>query len=199
VGKRSGSYPRVRADGAGKGVVSRAGGALLTATIRAAGLDADPHSPWQRGTRMTTVLMPLNRRMSQIITTHADLIEEDHMPAELIALCAHVESYGALQARWEAGRFERYLPHILFPDVVIEYALRHFNRLKSEQARLLGRRAVLSWRTSSQRCLLGWGLGRSSGRSTRMTTSGMPSSTRPASSWGRNRHGSAAPPRDQVA
>jgi hypothetical protein len=36
VGKRSGLYPRVRVDGAGKGVVSWAGGALLTATIRAA-------------------------------------------------------------------------------------------------------------------------------------------------------------------
>jgi hypothetical protein len=91
---------------------------------------------------MTTVLMPLNRRMSQIVTTHADLIEEDHMPAELIALCAHVESYGGLLARWEADRFDRYLPHILFPDVVIEYSLRHFNQLKAKQAQLLGRRGL---------------------------------------------------------
>jgi len=89
---------------------------------------------------MTTVFMPLNRRMSQIVTTHADLIEEGHMPPELIALCAHVESYGALQARWEAGNFERFIPHILFPEVVIDYAISHFNTLKSEQARLLGRR-----------------------------------------------------------
>lgn len=89
---------------------------------------------------MTTVFMPLNRRMSDIVTTHADLIEEGLMPPELIALCAHVESYGALQARWETGNFERYLPHILFPEVVIDYAIGHFNALKSEQARLLGRR-----------------------------------------------------------
>ena len=40
VGKRSGLHPRVRVDGAGKGGISRAGGALLTATIRASGPDA---------------------------------------------------------------------------------------------------------------------------------------------------------------
>jgi hypothetical protein len=39
VGKRSGFYPRVRVDGAGRGVVSQAGGSLLTATIGASGLD----------------------------------------------------------------------------------------------------------------------------------------------------------------
>jgi hypothetical protein len=44
-------YPRVRVDGAGKGVVSRAGGALLTATIRASGLDAALPAvlaPWRK-------------------------------------------------------------------------------------------------------------------------------------------------------
>jgi Transposase DDE domain group 1 len=40
VGKGSGLYPRVRVDGAGKGVVSQAGGSLLTAMIRVSGVDA---------------------------------------------------------------------------------------------------------------------------------------------------------------
>ena len=40
VGKRSGLYPRIQVNGAGNGVVTQAGGALLTATIRALGLDA---------------------------------------------------------------------------------------------------------------------------------------------------------------
>jgi hypothetical protein len=35
----TGFYPRVRVDGAGRGVVSQAGGSLLTATVRATGLD----------------------------------------------------------------------------------------------------------------------------------------------------------------
>jgi len=42
---------QAEADGAGKGVVSRAGGALLTATIRAPGLDAALSAvlaPWRK-------------------------------------------------------------------------------------------------------------------------------------------------------
>lgn len=37
--KRIGSYPRVRTEGAGRGVVSQAGGVLLVETIRKDGLD----------------------------------------------------------------------------------------------------------------------------------------------------------------
>ena len=48
MGKRSGLYPRVRVGGAGTSV-SRAGGALLTATIRASGLD----------TALSAVLAPM--------------------------------------------------------------------------------------------------------------------------------------------
>lgn len=51
MSKGSGSYPRVRVDGAGKGVVSHAGGALLTETIRATGLDralTAALGPWRR-------------------------------------------------------------------------------------------------------------------------------------------------------
>jgi Transposase DDE domain group 1 len=39
VSKTTGYYPRIRVDGAARGVVSQAGGALLTATIRTSGLD----------------------------------------------------------------------------------------------------------------------------------------------------------------
>jgi Transposase DDE domain group 1 len=39
VSKGSGFYPRVRVDGQGKGVVSQAGGVLLTRTARVCGLD----------------------------------------------------------------------------------------------------------------------------------------------------------------
>jgi hypothetical protein len=47
VGNRSGSYPRVRVDGNGKGVVSHAGGALLTETVRVSGLDR-ALTPWRK-------------------------------------------------------------------------------------------------------------------------------------------------------
>ncbi len=39
MSKTTGFYPGIRVDGAGRGVVSQAGGTLLTATIRASGLD----------------------------------------------------------------------------------------------------------------------------------------------------------------
>lgn len=48
--KRIGSYPRVRFEGGGGAVVSRAGGVLLVETVRKAGLDRAPSAalvPWR--------------------------------------------------------------------------------------------------------------------------------------------------------
>jgi hypothetical protein len=47
----TGFYPRVRVDGAGKGVVSQAGGSLLTEAVRVSGLDrllAAGLAPWRK-------------------------------------------------------------------------------------------------------------------------------------------------------
>lgn len=49
--KRIGSYPRVRVEGGGRGVVSQAGGVLLVETIRKSGLDqaiSAALAPWRR-------------------------------------------------------------------------------------------------------------------------------------------------------
>src|SRR4051794_687887 len=51
VKQTTGFYPRVRVDRAGKGVVSHAGGSLLTAAIRTAGLDrmlSAALAPWRK-------------------------------------------------------------------------------------------------------------------------------------------------------
>ena len=51
MSQRSGLYPRVRVDGAGRGVVSQAGGSLLTTTIRTSGLDhglSAALAPWRK-------------------------------------------------------------------------------------------------------------------------------------------------------
>lgn len=93
---------------------------------------------------MRTVFMPLNRRIAETIITHADLVEEDFMPPQLLALCAHVASYEALLERWEAGSYDRFIPHILFPQVVVPYVTRRFNDLKQRQTKLLGR-TVTDW------------------------------------------------------
>ena len=70
------------------------------------------------------------------------------MPPELIALCAQIEGYEPLKARWEKDRFDRWLPYILFPRRGLDYVNDTFSDLKKEQASLLNRRwwYFLSWR-----------------------------------------------------
>ncbi|WP_189959892.1 transposase, partial [Streptomyces alanosinicus] len=49
--KRIGSYPRLRVEGGGRGVVSQAGGVLLVETVRKSGLDqviSTALEPWRR-------------------------------------------------------------------------------------------------------------------------------------------------------
>ncbi|MEU0823153.1 transposase, partial [Streptomyces mirabilis] len=49
--KRSGSYPRVRVEGGGRGVVSQAGAVLLVETVRKSGLDtaiSAAMAPWRK-------------------------------------------------------------------------------------------------------------------------------------------------------
>lgn len=51
MSKRTGLYPRVRVDARGRGMVSQAGGLLLTDTVRASGLDAALSAalaPWRK-------------------------------------------------------------------------------------------------------------------------------------------------------
>src|SRR5262245_1362761 len=52
---------------------------------------------------MVEVFMPLNLRMAQLVTEHADLIEESEMPPCLLTLCAHVEGYRAIVSAWKGG------------------------------------------------------------------------------------------------
>jgi hypothetical protein len=106
------------------------------------GSTAEEREEWRHW--MRTVFMPLNRRIAETIISHADLVEEDFMPPELLALCAHVASYEALLERWQAGIYDRFIPHILFPSVVVPYVTRRFNDLKERQTKLLGR-PVTDW------------------------------------------------------
>jgi hypothetical protein len=91
---------------------------------------------------MRTVFMPLNRRIAETIILHADLVEEDFMPPQLLALCAHVASYEALLERWDHEVYDRFIPHILFPNIVVPYVTRRFNDLKQRQTKLLGKLAT---------------------------------------------------------
>jgi hypothetical protein len=45
---------------------------------------------------MTTVFVPVHRRMMKFVLERADLIEEREMPSCLLARCAHVNGYQAI-------------------------------------------------------------------------------------------------------
>jgi hypothetical protein len=92
---------------------------------------------------MTTVFVPMQQRMMDIVLEHADLIEEPEMPPCLLALCAHVAGYQAVLRTWESGEIsvkrEDNISVVNFPSQdLADYAAEAFGRLKAEQARLLG-------------------------------------------------------------
>jgi hypothetical protein len=87
---------------------------------------------------MTEVFMPLNVRMEKVVLEAADLIEEVNMPTSFVALCAHVEAYRVILKKWDAGDFSEHIGPLNFPVEIEEYVTSHYNRLKQEQAGLLG-------------------------------------------------------------
>ncbi|WFB05643.1 hypothetical protein LRS74_00395 [Streptomyces sp. LX-29] len=100
---------------------------------------------------MSTVFMPLNRRMVETVVSHADLLREDTMPEPLKELCAHVACYEPIVARWEEDGFDSVQvdDHVSiagnFPRAELDAYLRSsFEALKLEQARLLAQMQRLS-------------------------------------------------------
>jgi hypothetical protein len=60
----TGFYPRVRVDGTGKGVVSQAGGSLLTEVVRVSGLDRFWRLGWRLGaSRWQSMIRPRSSRI----------------------------------------------------------------------------------------------------------------------------------------
>ncbi|MES9604788.1 MULTISPECIES: hypothetical protein [Actinomadura] len=93
---------------------------------------------------MSTVFMPLNRRMVETIVSHADLLREDTIPEPLKELCAHVACYEPVVARWQEDGFDSLQldDHVSiagdFPRERLDAYLRSsFESLKLEQARLI--------------------------------------------------------------
>jgi hypothetical protein len=87
---------------------------------------------------MTTVFMPLNRQMRDVIVDHADLLDEERIPELLLEVCAHVAAYEAVLRRWEESDYSEHITSINFPaDELLWYAREGVRRLKAEQNRLL--------------------------------------------------------------
>ncbi|PRX98103.1 hypothetical protein [Allonocardiopsis opalescens] len=91
---------------------------------------------------VTTVFLPNNRAMRDLVVRHADLLTEAEMPPLLLQLCAHVSGYEVTAARWAQGDYAEHLSVVWFPtDELGPYAREEFSKLKREQERLLGRRS----------------------------------------------------------
>jgi hypothetical protein len=87
---------------------------------------------------ITTVFMPLNRQLRDVVVTRADLLDEAEMPPCLLDLCAHVAAYEALLESWKAEHFASNKPPLPFPRRELStYAEASFRRLKAEQGLLL--------------------------------------------------------------
>jgi hypothetical protein len=96
----------------------------------------DEAQAWRRW--MSTVFMPLNRQMRDVIVTKAHLFEEAEIPECLLRLCAHVSAYEPILDRWSEGDYAEHAPRLAFPrQQTLEYAVTSFKRLKTRQQELL--------------------------------------------------------------
>jgi hypothetical protein len=112
----------------------RPGGAFWS-TFGSAPTD-DEAAAWRRW--MTTVFMPLNRRLRDVIVEHIDLLEEEVVPQVLLDVCAHVASYEPVLQRWEEGDYTEHTAPFNFPaDQLLSYAERRVLSLKAEQEKFL--------------------------------------------------------------
>jgi len=91
---------------------------------------------------ISTVFMPLNRQMRDLIVTKAHLLDEPTMPRCLLDLCAHVSAYEPILVRWQRNDFLSHKPALKFPKVeALRYARSSFTKLKTRQQDLLPHRA----------------------------------------------------------
>lgn len=95
--------------------------------------DADAFRLW-----ISSVFMPLNRQMMDLVVNRADLLDGTEIPECLLDLCAHISAYEALLQQWEKEDYSMNEPIVNFPRRPLrEYAEREFRRLKQEQSILL--------------------------------------------------------------
>jgi hypothetical protein len=89
------------------------------------------------------VFMPLDRKMMDIVVTHADLLVDQEFPSCLEDLCAHVVCYEPVIERWRQENVDSIaladnVSVIDFPAAEVQaYVKRCYDSLKREQTRLI--------------------------------------------------------------
>jgi hypothetical protein len=87
---------------------------------------------------MKNVFMPLNVQMAQVVTEHADLLEEEgEMPDCLKVLCTHVHGYKSALAAWEEKNYSEHMSLTAYPQDLDAYVNTTYKMLKSRQAGLI--------------------------------------------------------------
>jgi len=94
---------------------------------------------------MNVVFMPINERMVDAITHHADLIEGEGMPQSFIDLIAHVEGYRVTIENWKNRNFEQYTSILNFPPDFYSDVREIFLLLRKRQSRLMEGSLFRSW------------------------------------------------------
>lgn len=89
---------------------------------------------------MSTVFMPTNLRMYELVLSKSDLLIESDMPSCLLEFCAHVTAYQTVIKKWENEDFSEHTSSIEYPNTeLLEYISKSYVALKTEQRKLLGK------------------------------------------------------------
>jgi hypothetical protein len=88
---------------------------------------------------MTTIFMPMNKRLFDLILSKSDLLIEADMPESMLRFCAHIAAYEAVLERWKNKDFSEIQSVIHYPGEINDYARKSFVQLKAEQDLLLGK------------------------------------------------------------
>ncbi len=92
---------------------------------------------------VTTVFMPRNLQLYELIVSKADLIIETDMPDCLRYFCAHIAAYQVVLKKWENQDFSEHTSIINYPEKALtEYSRQSFMSLKRKQAELLGKGVI---------------------------------------------------------
>ncbi|MGE0743054.1 MAG: hypothetical protein AB7O98_17085 [Hyphomonadaceae bacterium] len=95
---------------------------------------------------VTHVFQPSNRRMKQVIESHAHLFTGDGMPQCALDFMAHADMFELVVANWESGDFSRLFTPIPYPPDLDAYIEREYQRVSDRHAKLGGRRIGYSFR-----------------------------------------------------
>lgn len=91
---------------------------------------------------MSTVFMPNNLRMYELVLAKADLLIDNRLPDCLLDLGAHVAAYKAIMKKWEDNDYSEHISINKFPGPqLLDYAEKSFLDLKREQEILIGKKS----------------------------------------------------------